>query len=675
MSLSTTMTKPPLRIYCCPKSSNARTIFEATEHQLVAQPADADLLWIRSDPEYAFPYLQPHQSINHIPGEVGLSNKGLLTLNLRNYGMTNPERITNFYPESFCLFAEQTKAEAIHKFEESSYQQTPWLLKPGNNSRGRGITIYDDFDAIQSELNRPAATFNNQEILQRYITNPLLLQGRKSELRIYWVILSTNPVVAYLYRTGTVRLTTKDFVLGKFDDKAIHLTNTYQQKKQASYDPSQTLKWSFNDLDDYLFTAGKTNSRAFTSERLIPELQSHLGIILEATQDELARNLPKTGHCFALLGADVILDDDLKIYITEIQEGPGLSFDDPIKEKLIPQMLSDLTQLICENKLSDINGSLNPDISSTGFIPILGNFSPKFENQNGTLEAQKHPPKANPEPTSLKTLINKREVLHVMEAHDGLSAKIAAEAGFQAIWASGFSISTALGLRDFNEMSASDLVYAVERMRNVTEVPILVDIDEGYGNANNARLLAKRLSIIGASGVCMEDKCFPKRNSFVGGSQILAETAEMANKIRAVKEVVADEFLVVARLEGFITGSSIFDVLYRANAYTEAGADALLIHSKLTTDQEIKLFCELSPKTLPIVLVPTTYQDFDQSQLLDLGVRMIVWANHSLRASAQAMISNCNHIREYQSPANSPVPMTSMKQLFKMFDYDGSLED
>ena len=666
--------KPPLRIFCCPKSSNAQALFARTPHQLVERPADADLLWVRSEPEHAYPFLQAHQSINHIPGEAGLSNKGLLTLNLRNYSLLNPQWDTSFYPESFCLFSEQTKNEAAKSLTDPGYRSVPWLLKPGNNSRGRGILVSDDPVEIDNILARPTGSFTNQEILQRYITNPLLLNGRKSELRIYWVILSTEPLVAYLYDTGTVRLTSKKFVLGNFDDKAIHLTNTFQQKQQESYDPSQTLKWSFNDLDNYLFTEGKTNSRAFTSEQLIPELQSHLGIILEATKDELARNLPKTGHCFALLGADVILDDDLKVYITEIQEGPGLSFDDPIKEKLIPQMLADLTQLICDSKLCDINGSPYTDISSSGFIPILGNFSPKFENQAGMLDAPKPPPRILAKPMSLKALINKREVLHVMEAHDGLSAKIAAEAGFQAIWASGFSISTALGLRDFNEMSASDLVYAVERMRNVTDVPILVDIDEGYGNANNARLLAKRLSIIGASGVCMEDKCFPKRNSFVGGSQILAEPAEMANKIRAVKEAVADDFLVVARLEGFIAGCSIFEVLYRANAYTEAGADALLIHSKLATDDEIQLFCEMSPKTLPIILVPTTYSDFDQSQLLDLGVRMIVWANHSLRASAQAMISICNHIGEHKSPANSPVPMTSMNQLFEMFDYDTSPE-
>jgi phosphoenolpyruvate phosphomutase len=663
--------KPPLRIYCCPKSSNAKALFTGTEHQLVERPADADLLWIRSEPEHAFPFLQAHQSINHIPGEMGLCNKGLLTLNLRNHSAVSPDVDTSFYPESFCLFANRTKNEAIVKLQDPAYRNVPWLLKPGNNSRGRGIVIYDDPEKIDIALRRESGKFTDQEILQRYITNPLLLNGRKSELRIYWVILSTEPLVAFLYDTGTVRLTSKEFVLDNFDDKAIHLTNTFQQKQQESYDPSQPLKWSFEDLDAYLVTQGKTSCSSFTRDILLPKLQSHLSIILDATREELNKGLPKQGHCFALLGADVILDDNLNVFISEIQEGPGLSFDDHIKEKLIPAMLSDLVDLIRDSKLNQVSDCPLPARPQSRFLPITSTDSAGQPVSMVTASLNNQNSESNRKPFSLRNALESDRVTYTMEAHDGLSAKIASDAGFEALWASGFSISTALGMRDCNEMSASDLVYAVERMRNVTKVPILVDIDEGYGSKNSASKLARRLENIGAAGVCLEDKCFPKRNSFVGGPQTLAEIHEMTDKIRAIKnELVTEDFVVVARLEGFISGCSIFEVLQRAKAYQEAGADALLIHSKKSTDAEIRLFCQHWPKSLPLIIVPTTYSDFDQSWLADAGIRMVIWANQSVRASAHAMMETCAYIKNHKSPTDNPAPMASMHDLFELFSYE-----
>jgi phosphoenolpyruvate phosphomutase len=165
---------------------------------------------------------------------------------------------------------------------------------------------------------------------------------------------------------------------------------------------------------------------------------------------------------------------------------------------------------------------------------------------------------------------------------NGLSSKIVAEAGFKGIWASGLSISAALGVRDNNEASWTQIVEAVEYMQDAVDIPILLDGDTGFGNYNNARRLIKKLESRGIAGVCLEDKLYPKANSFIDGEmQPLADIHEFCGKIMACKDTQKDEdFNVVARLESFITGHGLDEAFTRAEAYHKAGADAILCHSK-----------------------------------------------------------------------------------------------
>src|SRR5687767_10446095 len=168
------------------------------------------------------------------------------------------------------------------------------------------------------------------------------------------------------------------------------------------------------------------------------------------------------------------------------------------------------------------------------------------------------------------------EGLHfLMEAHNGLSAKIAEEAGFEGIWGSGLSISAALGVRDNNEASWTQVLEVVEFMADATRVPILLDGDTGYGNFNSARRLVMKLEQRGVAGVCIEDKLFPKTNSFLRGTaQPLADADEFAGKIRAMKEAQHDsDFVVVARVEALIAGYGMDEALRRGEAYRRAGAD------------------------------------------------------------------------------------------------------
>ena len=225
-----------------------------------------------------------------------------------------------------------------------------------------------------------------------------------------------------------------------------------------------------------------------------------------------------------------------------------------------------------------------------------------------------------------------------MEAHSGLSAFIAEDAGFKAVWASGFSISASLGLPDNNEASFSEVLQVVEYMADRTSVPILMDGDTGFGDYNNVRRLVRKVEQRGVAG-CIEDKTFPKRNSFVRGAcQPLASIEEFCGKIKAAKDAHHDgDFVLVARIEAFIAGWGLHEALKRADAYAEAGADAILIHSAKRTAEEVLAFKTAWGDRLPIVVVPTMYHTTPAAVLDAAGFSVCIWANQLMRASVAAM--------------------------------------
>ena len=272
--------------------------------------------------------------------------------------------------------------------------------------------------------------------------------------------------------------------------------------------------------------------------------------------------------------------------------------------------------------------------------------------------------------TQFRSLLNSGELEFAMEAHSGLSARIAEEAGFKALWASGLSISAALGVRDSNEASWTQVLEIAEYMSDATSIPILLDGDTGYGNFNNARRLVRKLEQRGVAAVCMEDKIFPKTNSFLKGStQKLANKEEFAGKIKAAKDSQLDpDFSVVARLEGFIAGHPLEEMLERADLYAEAGADALLIHSKQNTAVEIRSFVENWTRRCPIVIVPTTYAETPAQDFRDLGVNLVIWANHSMRSTIPAMQNVCRQIFEEQSVANLNGHIAPLSEVFRLQD-------
>jgi phosphoenolpyruvate phosphomutase len=267
-----------------------------------------------------------------------------------------------------------------------------------------------------------------------------------------------------------------------------------------------------------------------------------------------------------------------------------------------------------------------------------------------------------------RRLLQANRLEFLMEAHDGLSATIVEEAGFSGIWASGLSMSAALGVRDNNEVSWTQVLEVVEFMSDATSIPILLDGDTGFGNFNNARRLVQKLEQRGCAAVCIEDKLFPKTNSFIDGEkQALADMDEFAGKIKSMKDAQNDpDFSVVARLEAFIAGWGLDEMLRRAEAYHAAGADALLIHSKKNTPDQVLAFAKAWGDKCPLIAVPTTYYSTPVEAFEQAGFDLVIWANHNCRAAIAAMQDVSRTIFNERSLLSVEDKIAPMKEVFRL---------
>jgi phosphoenolpyruvate phosphomutase len=270
--------------------------------------------------------------------------------------------------------------------------------------------------------------------------------------------------------------------------------------------------------------------------------------------------------------------------------------------------------------------------------------------------------------TRLKEMIQSPQLEFIMEAHNGLSAKIVEEIGFKGIWASGLSMSAALGVRDNNEASWTQILEVCEFMSDATDIPILLDGDTGFGNFNSFRRLVWKLEQRGIAGVCIEDKIFPKTNSFIGGEkQPLADIDEFCGKIKSGKDFQKDsDFMIVARVEALIAGWGIDVALDRANLYAEAGADAILMHSKISSIDEIAMFMRHWNGKKPVVIVPTMYYKTPTDVFEKLGVSLVIWANHTLRAAITSMQQIVGQIYHDKSLINIENKIVPVKEVFRI---------
>ena len=270
--------------------------------------------------------------------------------------------------------------------------------------------------------------------------------------------------------------------------------------------------------------------------------------------------------------------------------------------------------------------------------------------------------------TAFRGLIKSADLEYICEAHNGLSAKIVEEAGFKGIWGSGLTISAQYGVRDNNETSWTQVLETLEFIADATSVPILLDGDTGYGSFNNFRRLIHKLEQRGVAAVCIEDKIFPKSNSFISGdTQPLADIHEFCGKIQAGKDAqLDDDFCIVARVEAFIAGWGLGEALRRAEAYHGAGADAILIHSALSIPDEVLAFKKEWGDRCPVVIVPTKYYATATEVFEDSGFSLVIWANQILRSSISAMQRTAKQIYAEQNLMSIEDIVAGVDEVFRL---------
>src|SRR5580765_1988418 len=267
-----------------------------------------------------------------------------------------------------------------------------------------------------------------------------------------------------------------------------------------------------------------------------------------------------------------------------------------------------------------------------------------------------------------RTLLRGPKIVLAAGAHDALSAKLAEEAGFDAIWASGFGISAVQAVPDANNLTLTETLDAVRRMADAVEIPVIADCDNGYGNAINVMRTAAEFERAGAAGICIEDNEFPKRCSFYAGvRRDLVGVEEHARKVQAATAARQDPgFLVIARTEALIVGLGLQEALTRARAYADAGADAVLIHSKSSKFDELRAFAAAWDRPTPLVAVPTTYGGVTATELSAAGFRMAIFANQALRAAIVAMRETLAEIRRTGRAASVEDRIASLEDVYAL---------
>lgn len=267
----------------------------------------------------------------------------------------------------------------------------------------------------------------------------------------------------------------------------------------------------------------------------------------------------------------------------------------------------------------------------------------------------------------LRKLFEDNRVVRILGAHNALGAKLVEKAGFDGVWASGLEISTSHGVPDANILTMTDFLNAAISMNEAVNIPIVADCDTGFGNSNNVIHMVKKYEASGVAAVCIEDKHFPKMNSLVSGRQELSSISEFMGKILAAKNAQVDkDFMVIARVEALIAGWGMEEALKRANAYVDAGADAILIHSKLKTAAEIMEFAEKWKNRAPLVVVPTTYSSINIHELEKMKVKMVIYANHGIRTSISAMQDIFGKIYKEGSTASVENNIAPLQEVFEL---------
>ena len=269
---------------------------------------------------------------------------------------------------------------------------------------------------------------------------------------------------------------------------------------------------------------------------------------------------------------------------------------------------------------------------------------------------------------NLRKLLDSKSIIKVAGAFDAMSAKLVELNGFDGVWAGSFAISAIHAVPDASILTMSEFFDAASNMAEACKIPVIADCDTGYGDISNVRRLVKKYESAGIACVCIEDKTFPKQNSLLenGNNKLLSEKDFVA-KILAAKEAKQNkEFMILARVEALISGEGMDEALKRAYAYEKAGADAVLIHSKKITPQEIFEFADSWKGSSPLVVIPTTYYSVKIDDLINHKIKMVIYANQAMRVAHAAMTRLLKKLSVVDSMSEIQEEMSSMEDIFAL---------
>ncbi|ENZ35686.1 MULTISPECIES: phosphoenolpyruvate mutase [Clostridium] len=281
---------------------------------------------------------------------------------------------------------------------------------------------------------------------------------------------------------------------------------------------------------------------------------------------------------------------------------------------------------------------------------------------------------------SLKELIYSKKPVRILEAHNGLTGLIVEKTKvekdgkvreFDGMWISSLCDSTAKGKPDIELVDLTSRLNTINDILEVTTKPIIVDGDTG-GQIEHFVYTVKTLERLGVSAIIIEDKTGLKKNSLFGTDvkQTQDTIGHFCEKIRAGREArVTSDFMIISRIESLIAKAGMDDAIKRAEAYIEAGTDGIMIHSKEKDGTEIIEFCEKYAKLerrVPLIVVPTSYNFMKEEQLVELGVSVIIYANHLIRSAYPAMVNTAKSILENERSKEASENCMPIKEILTL---------
>jgi phosphoenolpyruvate phosphomutase len=280
----------------------------------------------------------------------------------------------------------------------------------------------------------------------------------------------------------------------------------------------------------------------------------------------------------------------------------------------------------------------------------------------------------------LRRLLHANPLVGLMQAHKGLTGLIVENAGisaergrkeFDGMWASSLTESTAKGKPDIEAVDVTSRTNTLHDILEVTTKPVVYDADTG-GKLEHFQFTVRTLERLGVSAAVIEDKVGLKKNSLFGTDvpQTQDSIENFCAKIKAGKAAqVTDDFMIVARIESLILDQGIDDAIARADAYIKAGADGILIHSRQKTPDEVFAFCDRYAKLEyrpPLIVVPSSYNQVTEQELIDHGVHVVIYANHLLRAAYPAMMEAAASILEHGRSKEIDAKLLSIKDILEL---------